>query len=150
MLKSTSCEMKTTTNRNERRPAAPRPAAEVLRYEVQPVTNWLSRTGRRESRCAGQLCTSARFHTPFRPVSQPYGVFILPSCIRYVHAPRDYISLLDNTTGRCVGTIKINVTPGDADWNCVIVSLAPLPLQNKMLWRWSLLAFVGEISHINI
>lgn len=39
-LKSASCEMKTTTNRNERRPAAPRPAAEVLHYELpQPVTN---------------------------------------------------------------------------------------------------------------
>lgn len=126
MLKSTSCEMKTTTNHNERRPAAPRPAAEVLRYEVQPVTNWLSRTGRRESRCA-----TLRRPAPPRASTLSRPSLSRTACLYYrrvydtcVRAPCDYISLLDNTTGRCVGTIKTNVTLGDADWTALSFFLA--------------------------
>jgi len=109
VLKSTSCEMKTTTNHNERRPAAPRPVAEVLRYEVQPVTNWFSRTRRRIVCYAGRQRTTMRFHTFLDPsLSHVSGVFILLSYIRYVHAPRDYNSLLDSATGRRMGIIKAN------------------------------------------
>lgn len=114
--------MKTTTNRNERRPAAPRPAAEVLRYEVQPVTNWLSRTGRRAvalHRPATHLRALPHFLDP--SLSRVYITVVYT-----IHArtTRDYISLLDNATGRCVGTIKTNVILWRRGPNRVIVLLA--------------------------
>lgn len=93
------------------------------------VTNWLS--------CAGRRAVALRAHLRALPH------FLGPSlnctaCLyyrrirdTYTFASRDYISLLDNTTGRCVGTIKTNVTPGDADWTALSFLSLLLPPRIK-------------------
>lgn len=69
--------MKTTTNRNERRPAAPRPAAKVLRYEMRAA-------GYRLTYPRGRVSYYRRMHD---------------TCARS-HIVHDYISFLNDVLAR--------------------------------------------------
>lgn len=107
--------MKTTTNRNERRPAAPRPAAKVLRYEV-PVYR-LTLPHRANLYYVDPHAPPPRtLYILYTLLPSPLSLFHLytvclhsPSRIHTaIGAPHDYVSLLDNTPESVVG--KTNAT----------------------------------------
>jgi len=98
------------------------PAVEVLRALRSAVDYQLALPRRAESHCATPA-TYLHALPLSRPVSWPYGVFILLSYIRYTLA-RDCISLLDNATGHYVKTT-------------ILTNVWPLEMQTGLRYRFS-------------
>lgn len=85
--------MKTTTNRNERRPAAPRPAAKVLRYEMRAAGYRLTYPR------APPRFLSPRFSTLRARARVSYYRRMHDTCARS-HIVHDYISFLNDVLAR--------------------------------------------------